>query len=145
MKRLNNGRKLRIVLDTNCYVNVLLSKESASAKIFRSVVNGEIHNFYTIQVMNEIEAVFSSHPEFDLTNEETDNFFSIIKDCSFQVEQSPEFNVKKCRDPTDDKFLSLAKQVEADFIITLDNDLLALKDIGRTKILTPRDYLFLVL
>ncbi len=50
-------------------------------------------------------------------------------------------HVEICRDPNDDKFLSLAMNGEADYLVTGDQDLLVLKKIGRTKILTPADFI----
>ena len=47
----------------------------------------------------------------------------------------------KCRDPKDDKFLSLANQISADFIITLDKDLLSLERINKTEIITPAKFI----
>lgn len=143
MPESSDGRKvIRVVLDTNCYVNALLSEKSASAAILASFLAGKIHNFYTVQIINELKAVLLS--EFDFNVDKIEYFEDIIKSCSFQIEQSPEFEVEICRDYTDNKFLSIAKQVDADFLITFDKDLLILKNIGRTRILTPGEYLKLV-
>ncbi len=50
-------------------------------------------------------------------------------------------HIERCRDPKDDKFLSLALNGEADYLVTGDQDLLVLKKIGRTKIVTPKDFI----
>ncbi len=48
--------------------------------------------------------------------------------------------IKKSRDPDDDKFLSLAVEGNADFLITGDKaDLLSLKEINGIPILTARE------
>ena len=52
-----------------------------------------------------------------------------------------QFRVERCRDPQDDMFLSLANQVGANYLISLDHDLIELKKIGVTKIVTPSDFL----
>ena len=59
----------------------------------------------------------------------------------------PERHVSICRDPKDDAYLSLCADVGADYLVTGDNDLLAV-DPGRLsalpkglKILTPRQFL----
>jgi putative PIN family toxin of toxin-antitoxin system len=49
--------------------------------------------------------------------------------------------VRECRDPDDDKFLALALNGRADFIITGDADLLALHPWRGMKIVLPADYL----
>ena len=49
-------------------------------------------------------------------------------------------NIKKSRDPDDDKFLSLAVDGKADFLITGDKaDLLSLKEINGIPVLTARE------
>lgn len=42
--------------------------------------------------------------------------------------------VDLCRDPKDNFLLALAKDSDADYLITGDNDLLVLKKVGKTKI-----------
>lgn len=49
--------------------------------------------------------------------------------------------VSLCRDPDDDKFLECAERAGADVIVTGDKDLLAIQSNGRTKIVTPVEYL----
>jgi putative PIN family toxin of toxin-antitoxin system len=46
-----------------------------------------------------------------------------------------------CRDPKDDFILALAKVSNADYILTGDNDLLILKKVGKTQIITITSYL----
>jgi uncharacterized protein len=46
-----------------------------------------------------------------------------------------------CRDPKDDKFLSLAVSADADCIITLDEDLLVLNPFQNIPIITPGVFL----
>lgn len=46
-----------------------------------------------------------------------------------------------CRDPKDDKFLELAVNGEADFIVSGDDDLLVLDPFGGIPILTPDKFL----
>jgi uncharacterized protein len=49
--------------------------------------------------------------------------------------------VRACRDPKDDKFLELAVNGRADFIVSGDGDLLALHPRRSIQILTPSDFL----
>ncbi|MFO5470502.1 MAG: putative toxin-antitoxin system toxin component, PIN family, partial [Dolichospermum sp.] len=50
-------------------------------------------------------------------------------------------HVQVCRDPKDDKFLSLAIAGNANIIITGDEDLLVLKCYQNIPILSPKDFL----
>ncbi len=46
-----------------------------------------------------------------------------------------------CRDPEDNKFLSLAFEAEADAIVSSDEDLLVLDPWGEVRILRPAEFL----
>ena len=49
--------------------------------------------------------------------------------------------IQMCRDPKDDKFLDLAVNGNADYIVTGDKDLLSMQRILGTLIISPADYL----
>jgi len=119
-----------------------LSKTGGAAAIFERVLEQQFFNFYTDEMLVELERVLA-RPKFRLEMEKREHFLHLIREGSFQVQQLNEFVVKKCRDPQDDKFLSLAKQIDADYIISLDEDLLVLKHFGSTHILTPGEFLAL--
>jgi putative PIN family toxin of toxin-antitoxin system len=53
----------------------------------------------------------------------------------------PQIEVAICRDPDDDKFLSLAVSGNADLILTGDDDLLTLHPFRGLNILSPSTYL----
>ena len=57
------------------------------------------------------------------------------------VHYEPVPPVHLCRDPKDDKFLSLALIINARYLITGDADLLVLDPFRETRILTPRAFL----
>jgi putative PIN family toxin of toxin-antitoxin system len=48
--------------------------------------------------------------------------------------------VKRCRDPHDDMFLECATLADVSVLIAGDHDLLVLKTHGRTRIVTPAEY-----
>ncbi len=134
------SKPIKVVLDTSTYVAALLSKTGGAATIFERLIQQKIFNFYTEEILSELKSVLA-RPKFDLETEKQGHFLHLIRECSFEVRQLEEFVVKKCRDPTDDKFLSLAKQIDADFIVSLDEDLLVIKRLGRTCITTPGAFL----
>jgi len=53
----------------------------------------------------------------------------------------PQARVFVCRDPKDNKFLELAKETGANYLITGDKDLLELKFFETTKILRPSQFI----
>ena len=46
-----------------------------------------------------------------------------------------------CRDPKDNMFLELAFEIDADFLVSGDKDLLILAEFNDTKIVKPNDFL----
>jgi len=131
-----------VVFDTSAYVAALLSKTGGAAAIFELVIEQHFFNFYTDEILVEVESVLA-RPKFCLEKEKRDHFLHLIQESSFEVQQLKDFLVKQCRDPNDDKFLSLAKQIDAEYIISLDEDLLSIKRLGITRIVTPGDFLAL--
>ncbi|MBM3209004.1 putative toxin-antitoxin system toxin component, PIN family [Candidatus Shapirobacteria bacterium] len=53
----------------------------------------------------------------------------------------PPEQVNLCRDAKDNQVLDLCSFGEADYLVTGDKDLLALKKFGKTKIITPKEFL----
>jgi len=129
----------RVVLDTSVLISALLFKGELS----RLVVGWQMGAFIPIiskETFEELEAVLG-YPKFRLSNEE--------KRLILRKEILPFFEVMEvrekvkgiCRDPADDKFISCAVSAEADFIITGDKDLMAVKRYRSVKIVSASDFL----
>ena len=99
--------KPKVVIDTSVLVAALLSRSGASAKIVEMIFSGKLHNFYTDEIATEIDAVLQ-RPKLNIEREKRDHFIHMLSEASFLVKPLPEFVIAKCRDPKDDKFLSLA-------------------------------------
>mgnify|MGYP001582363774 CR=1 FL=1 len=130
----------KVILDTSCLVAALLAEKGISAQTFASAVQGEIYNFYTSEMLEELRDVLA-RPKFELEKENQEKFINLFQEVSFLIQQHASYLVVQCRDQKDDKFLSLANQIDANFIITLDADLLVLGSIKRTKIIMPWEFL----
>ncbi|WP_257235908.1 putative toxin-antitoxin system toxin component, PIN family [Nostoc sp. 'Peltigera malacea cyanobiont' DB3992] len=76
-----------------------------------------------------------------ISDEDRQDFLDIVKKYSKFIEIKSQINT--CRDPDDNKFLELAKDANAEFLITGDQDLLSLKTLAeyQNQIITPRDFL----
>ena len=57
-----------------------------------------------------------------------------------EIYSPPKLDVRVCRDPDDDRILSLAYFSNAEFMITGDKDLLDLGSFKNIPIVTPRDF-----
>jgi len=90
--------------------------------------------------MNELADVLAK-AKFDpyVTREQRAQFIRLIANTAEFVPVI--HRVRECRDPTDDKFLEVDLNGQADLIITGDADLLALHPWREIAIMSPVDYL----
>lgn len=131
----------RLVVDTNIIVSGLLTTISPPALVFDAVKSKKVILLVSDEVVIEYLQVLS-YPRIrkykKITEETIRNLAVLFIEESERIEiLSP---IKKSKDPDDDKFLSLAVEGKADFLITGDKgDLLSLKEIEGIPILTARE------
>lgn len=84
-----------------------------------------------------------SKPKFDkyVSLERRTQFIAVFLASATRIETASVVDV--CRDPKDNRFLELARDGHADYIITGDDDLLVLHPYHDTKIVTLADFLAL--
>jgi putative PIN family toxin of toxin-antitoxin system len=129
----------RIVIDTNCFVSRLLTPKSITSQAVRYAF--DFHQILvSADTLTELEIVLS-RKKFNnyVSLEERQKFILYLKNLAEIVDIVN--HVQVCRDPKDDKFLSLAVTGNANIIITGDEDLLVLKCYQNIPILSPRDFL----
>ncbi|MFN3758906.1 MAG: putative toxin-antitoxin system toxin component, PIN family [Algoriphagus aquaeductus] len=131
--------RIRVIFDSNCIVSALLSPDSMVANSFRKAL--ELGVLLTSNECYEELLEVLQRPKFKKYYSEEDlKFFQKIltQELRFQKVTS---QVTLCRDPMDNKFLGLALDGKADFLVTGDKDLLTLERFQSTQIITPRDFL----
>jgi putative PIN family toxin of toxin-antitoxin system len=128
----------RIVLDTNLWISFLITKDLS--KLDNRIFTGETILIFSQELLHEFITVVS-RPKFKkyFSQEEIIEILDIIDQQAIFVEVTSE--IKKCRDEKDNFLLSLAVDGNADFLITGDQDLLELKAIEKTQIVTINQYL----
>jgi len=129
----------RIVIDTNCFVSRLLTPKSINSQAVRYAF--DFHQILvSADTLTELEIVLS-RKKFNnyVSFEERQKFILYLKNLAEIVDITN--HVQVCRDPKDDKFLSLAIAGNANIIITGDEDLLVLKCYQNIPILSPKDFL----
>lgn len=131
--------KQRIVVDTNIIISFLLKKNSIPGKVVQSVIADK-----TPLVSDEIEKELFLRvldPKFDryASREDRKDFFEMFVLRSEAVITTT--RVSDCRDPKDNKFLELAIDGKADYIVTGDKDLLVLNPFRKIPILSPKEFL----
>lgn len=129
--------KLRIILDTNVLISAIFFETGNEANILDEAVKGRVTLLSSLDALQELRETLAA-PKFKLTPLEISNIFQLIVSISEIVLAPPSAEVK-CRDPDDQKFLDCAKRGDADFLVTGDRDLLEIKNLGRTKIITARE------
>ncbi|MDJ1170562.1 putative toxin-antitoxin system toxin component, PIN family [Roseofilum sp. BLCC_M154] len=130
-----------IVIDTNVLISAVLSPEGTA----RKALNRIYHQFKIAQSDETYQELVTRiyKRKFDkyIADEEREDFLSVIKHYSQFVKV--ESQVEICRDVDDNKFLELAIDANAVFLITGDRDLLSLKSQieYQNLIITPREFL----
>ncbi len=133
----------RFVFDTNVLVSALLTPKGHSRQAFtKADRNGFI--LQSSETIAEVEQVIYRE-RFDkyVTNAERTRFLSHLLEKSTVIPITEPITV--CRDPDDDKFLELAVSGNADYLVSGDDDLLALHPFREIPILRPAEFLALEL
>ena len=131
-------KEKRIILDTNLWISFLITKDLS--KLDNRIFTGETILIFSQELLNEFITVVS-RPKFKkyFSQEDIIEILDIIDQQAQFVEVRSD--IKKCRDEKDNFLLSLAVDGNADFLITGDEDLLELKEIEKTRIVTLNQYL----
>ncbi|MFZ4701691.1 MAG: putative toxin-antitoxin system toxin component, PIN family [Candidatus Methylumidiphilus sp.] len=135
---MNSGHNT-IVFDTSTIIGAVLFPESPPARAFyHAAINHQL--VASGETLNELREVLCRE-KFNQwrTEAERTKFLALYLDVVGIVVVTSQ--VQDCRDPKDNKFLSLACSAEADCIVTSDDDLLVLHPYRGIQIVTVRQYL----
>ncbi|WP_114858410.1 putative toxin-antitoxin system toxin component, PIN family [Azospirillum brasilense] len=139
------AQPFRAVLDTNILVGyALLGAEvpRRSLAIQRSVeaVRARGAAFVSDATLAELREVLM-RPDFDRYRPAVERaaFLTAFAAEAQWVEPAPVERL--CRDPDDDMFLAVALAADADWLVTVDRQLLSVRRVGRTRILRPERFL----
>jgi putative PIN family toxin of toxin-antitoxin system len=132
-------KRKRVVFDTNVVVSALLTKQSV-ARDSLDKARGLGNILLSLEIIEELYDVLG-RPAFDRYIDEEDRirFLNLLVKEATLVEIKE--HIKECRDPKDDKFLELAVNGKADFLVTGDRDLQVLNRFRKITILSPREFL----
>jgi putative PIN family toxin of toxin-antitoxin system len=126
--------RARYVFDTNTLISALLFEQSVPGRAFRKALQfGEV--LLSPETLAELSDVLSRKKfERYVTPTERETFLAALVHRAVLLE--PSETVRACRDPNDDKFLALAVEGGAAYIVTGDDDLLVLKTFRGVDIIT---------
>ena len=133
---------VRLVLDTNVVLDLLHFSDPAVSPILHAIANHMAHCYASSATLDELRRVLTySEFQLDATAQTTllmryQAWVSVAEPVSGSARKMP-----RCSDPDDQMFLELAASIQADFLISKDKAVLALKrhtGLG-FKILTPSE------
>jgi putative PIN family toxin of toxin-antitoxin system len=129
----------RVVVDTNVLVSGLLFG-GEPGKIRDLWIKGRIVPLLSSETFTEFNRVLS-YPKFRLSPAEITMLIEEELLPYAEILDVTEDATGVCRDPKDDKFLSLAASGKAAYLITGDQDLLVLQLFQQTRIVTVSELL----
>ena len=126
----------KVILDTNLWISFLITKDFSF--LDKYIENRKVKLVFSEELIQEFLAV-SSRPKFKK--------YFIIKDVEWLLLTFDKFGVlvkvtselELCRDHKDNFLLNLAADSKADYLVTGDKDLLEIKNLNKTKILTIKE------
>ena len=138
----------KVVVGTSVIIAGLIGRGSSN-RILRLILMGKLKIILSKDIFREyVRAVH--YPKLRIPLSYTYITLDRLHRSAGQIHPTKRFDI--CRDPDDNKFLEVAYEDKADYLITLDRDLLDLRDRNkeleldghRVKILTPKELLELV-
>jgi putative PIN family toxin of toxin-antitoxin system len=133
----------KIIIDTSAFIPVLLkSHPTATASILQLAVDQVVKLYTSRPCLDELEETITRKKFVSSTARPKEDIQKMVQQYDYLCHLvTPLVDVDVCRDEKDNKFLSLAKHIKADFLITVDNDLLTLNPFENTVICRGRDFI----
>lgn len=116
---------MRLVLDTNVWLDWLVFEDHTVIPLKMALRDGRIRIAISAPCLEELGRVLD-YPEFQLDASSQDRLLAEVRSCTVRVETVGPAALPRCIDPDDQKFLELARDSHADWLITKDNALLKL-------------------
>jgi len=123
----------KVILDTNIWISLLISRDFSFLDNF--VENGKVKLVFSTELLHEFISVVQ-RPKFKkyFSNNDLKEIIQVIHKYGILTKVSSK--IGQCRDIKDNFLLDLAIDSKADYLVTGDNDLLEIRSIKRTRILT---------
>jgi putative PIN family toxin of toxin-antitoxin system len=132
---------MKAVFDTNVLVSAFVT-EGVCVKLLGRARRRQFQLITCPFILKEFEAVLLK--KLSATKGETRQVFRILAEAISALVQPAQPVSGICRDPDDDNILSCIIAASADYLVTGDSDLLELREFRGTRIVTPRDFEFLL-
>ena len=126
---------IRVVIDTNIWIGFLIGKTLSG--LSEAISNDNIRIIFSKELFDELFEVLQ-RPKFNkyFSQENIKELISLLHSKTERIEITEHF--KDCRDLKDNFILDLCVSGNADYLVTGDDDLLALNPFRGTKIVNYR-------
>ena len=125
-----------IVLDTNIIISGIFWKYGNPRKIIDKWREGRIEIAVSKDTVNELIRIMEE--EFGITIDEINYWRKSISENSIFVEPLKKHEIVKSHQ-SDNKFIDVAFEAEAEYIVSGDKHLLEIKNFGKIKIVTASE------
>lgn len=139
---------MKVVIDTNILINAAGDENSYAFRIIREVIAGRIEAHATHQTMKENREMLKKLIKDRGYKKLLEEFFrklKIVPSGNLKVSVTPANNVAEVSsppisDPEDIKLFESAFAVQADYLITEDQEVLAVEKYHGTEVLSPKNF-----
>lgn len=135
----------RVVIDTNTWIRYLIKPSQAIRRLVEDEwLRDRLQLISSPELLRELAAVLARpHIQALIQAAEAEVLLTAVR---YKAELLPPLATIPAysRDPKDDKFVACAVAGMADYLITLDDDLLILGQVAQVQILRPAEYLALL-
>lgn len=131
-------RSKKVILDTNLWISFLISKKFDFLDDL--LIDDKIKLIFSRELIEEFLTV-AKRPKFEkyFSDDKISDLLRLFDRYGKLIEVSSK--ITECRDLKDNFLLNLAVDSKANFLITGDSDLLVIKKIKKTKIITWPDFI----
>jgi putative PIN family toxin of toxin-antitoxin system len=118
---------MRLVLDTNVWIDWLVFGDPLIAPLKAAKLKGRVEIAVDAACLAELTAVLA-YPHFKLDEAQRETRLAEAERCTVRhAAMARPITLPRCSDPDDQKFLELARDVQADWLITKDKALLGIR------------------
>ncbi|MBI2612018.1 putative toxin-antitoxin system toxin component, PIN family [Candidatus Gottesmanbacteria bacterium] len=129
---------VRVVIDTNIWISAIFFGGKL-AQILEAWKEEKFTAVFSQRIFLELEnKLIYWGKKLDEEKKVAEYLLAINKNASFVYPQK-KFNI--CRDPKDNMLLEAADTANVKYLVSGDKDLLTIKKLGKTEIISPRKFL----
>jgi putative PIN family toxin of toxin-antitoxin system len=132
------NKTVKIIVDTNLWISFILSKKLNQLETL--LFTNKIRILFSAELINELQlTILKPKLKKYFPENAIDEMMDVFEQVIDFIEVTSKVAV--CRDSKDDFLLALAKDGEADFLLTGDADLLDISKFENTKIIKFKEFI----